>query len=80
LKYLLERQGFRILKIKNNIKKFKMEYYYHYFGQYSFCGIEKVVRGLFPYLPMFIKKFSFSNPITGEMIVIAQKFDEIKEV
>ncbi len=71
--YLLEKEGFKVLTTRNNVKRCKIEYYYYYFKQYSFCGIEKIIATVFPYLPMFIKNFSFPNPITGEMIVIAQK-------
>ncbi|MDI6752203.1 MAG: class I SAM-dependent methyltransferase [bacterium] len=71
--YLLEKEGFKVLTIRNNVKRCKIEYYYYYFKQYSFCGIEKIIAAVFPYLPMFIKNLSFSNPITGEMIVVAQK-------
>lgn len=73
LKYLLERSGFQLLKARNNIKRFQLGYYCHYFKQYSFMGIEKLLNPIFSFLPSSIKTMPFSNPITGEMLVIAQK-------
>ncbi len=77
LKYLLDKKGFRVRETRNNIKRFQTGYYYHYFKQYSLFGIDALFHSIYPHLPGFIKNFYFSNPITGEMIVIAQKIDTI---
>lgn len=73
LSYLLEKNNFSILEIRRNVKRFKIGYYYHYLKKYSIFGIEKVFTFIFPYLPLFVKKISFPNVITGEMIVIGKK-------
>lgn len=73
LSYLLEKRGFSILKIKNNVKRFKVGYYYHYLKTYSLFGIERFSSFVFPYLPNFIKEFSFPNPFMGEMVIVGKK-------
>ncbi|MFH0774011.1 MAG: class I SAM-dependent methyltransferase [bacterium] len=73
LRHLLDKKGIEVRETRNNIKRFQMGYYYHYFKQYSLFGIDTLFRFIYPYLPGFIKNLYFSNPITGEMIVIAQK-------
>jgi ubiquinone/menaquinone biosynthesis C-methylase UbiE len=77
LKYLLDKKGFRVRETRDNIKGFQMRYYYHYFKQYSLFGIDTLFRSIYPHLPGFIKNLYLSNPITGEMIVVAQKIDRI---
>ncbi len=74
LAYLLNSSGFRLLEFKNNRKKFSLSYYYFYFGKYSLLGIGKFVRFIYPHLPEFIQNISFSNPLSGEFLAIAQKY------
>lgn len=73
LSYLLEKRGFSILEVKNNVKRFKIGYYYHYLRTYSLFGIERLSSFVFPYLPNFIKEFSFPNPFMGEMVIVGKK-------
>jgi 2-polyprenyl-3-methyl-5-hydroxy-6-metoxy-1,4-benzoquinol methylase len=73
LKYLLDLFNLSLLDFKNNHKKFTLAYYYFYFEKYSFLGIGKIWRSLYPYMPEFIRNLSFSNPITGEFSAIARK-------
>lgn len=73
LSYLLKKRGFSILEVKNNVKRFKIGYYYHYLKAYSLLGIERLSSFVFPYLPNFIKEFSFPNPFMGEMVIVGKK-------
>lgn len=73
LSVLLEKLNFELIEYKNNIKKFSLHYYYFYFEKYSFMGIGKIFRFLFPLLPRFIKNIFFINPLTGEFLAIAKK-------
>lgn len=76
LEKLLEKTQFKLLEFKKNKKKFTISYYYYYFQKYSFLGIEKIIKKLYPYFPNAIKAVSFNNPITGEFLAIAQKHDQ----
>ena len=63
--------GFSILKFKNNNKKLTLKYYEDYFKKYpSMPG--KIFRAVFGVLPNYLKKKSFLNPLTGEILVLAK--------
>lgn len=76
LSHLLKKRGFSILEAKRNVKRFKVEYYYHYLKVYSLFGIERFSSFVFPYLPNFIKEMSFPNPFIGEMVIVGKKRNE----
>ena len=73
LSCLLEKFGFDLVEFRNNIKKFSLTYYYYYFKKYSFLGIGKAFKFIYPIMPKFVKSFSFPNPITGEFLAVARK-------
>lgn len=73
LESLLMPAGLEIVELKNNVKKFTVNYYYYYFKKYNFFIIGDVVRTVYPLLPNFMRNFSFSNPATGEFLAIARK-------
>lgn len=76
--HVFRQAGLKLLKFKNNKKKFPLSYYHHYFRKYSFLGFGKFLGKIYPFLPETLKNFCFSNPVTGEFLAIAQKNEEIK--
>ena len=73
LNYLLQKEGFEIIKFRNNWKKFNLRYYHSYFEKYSFFGIGNILRIVYPILPSFVKDIPIPNFITGEFLAIAKK-------
>jgi ubiquinone/menaquinone biosynthesis C-methylase UbiE len=73
LGFLLKRFNFKLLLFRNNKKRFNLTYYYFYFKQYSFFLVSASFLFVYGLLPGFLRKRSFSNPVTGEFIAVAQK-------
>ena len=76
--YIFLQTGLKLLKFKNNKKKFPLSYYHYYFKKYSFLGIGKFLEKIYPFLPLIVQNFCFSNPIAGEFLAIAQKNEGTK--
>lgn len=70
---LLEQNNFQLKEFKNNHKYFSLAYYNAYFRKYSFGFLGKMFLIIYPRLPRFVQSFSFSNPVTGEFLALAQK-------
>lgn len=73
LNWLLCENNLRLVKFKNNWKKFSFNYYYYYFQKYSFFGIEKLIKTFFRLVLGRARNVCFSNPITGEFLAVARK-------
>jgi len=73
LKYLFDPINFQILELRTNIKKYRLRYYHNYFKKYVIIGISTFFLMVYKLLPPAIKNMYFSNPLTGEILVIAQK-------
>lgn len=74
LRRLLDLFGFETLTLRNNRKRFRLSYYNDYFKKYAFLGpVGRLFPKLYRLLPKGMKEISFSNPMTGEMLVIARK-------
>ena len=74
LDQLLERFSLRPLLARNNIKRFSVAYYRHYFRKYSLLGpFSRLFLAVFPLLPVRMRNFYFGNPVTGEILLIARK-------
>jgi 2-polyprenyl-3-methyl-5-hydroxy-6-metoxy-1,4-benzoquinol methylase len=73
LSYFLNNYDFEIKEFHGNVKKFSFHYYYHYFRKYSLPVMGNLFLFVYPLLPGFLKKLSFTNPITGEFLAVAKK-------
>ncbi|MDD5251901.1 MAG: class I SAM-dependent methyltransferase [Patescibacteria group bacterium] len=70
----LERNGLKVVAVRHNRKTFRLSYYEYYFRRYSLLGpIGTVVGRVLSWLPESVKKLSFPNPVTGEVLVVARK-------
>jgi len=72
LQRLLQNHDFEIVFCRSNYKRFQLGYYRFYFQKYAFFGLRKPLLFFLKILPNFIKNLSFSNPLTGELILIAK--------
>jgi len=71
---LFDRSGFRTLLLRRNSKVFTLSYYHEYFRKYSFLPpLDRIFLALYRFLPSIIKDAPIMNPVTGEMLVIAEK-------
>ncbi len=78
LTLMLRRHGFEPLLIRNNHKRFRLSYYSRYFRRYLLAGrADRLFLAAYGFVPVPIREWSFSNPITGEMFVIARKRDPL---
>jgi hypothetical protein len=76
--FLMNQIGFKILNFKNNEKKLTLDYYSKYFKKYpSMHG--KIFNGTLGILPNFLKKKSFLNPLTGELLILAKNKQSIRK-
>lgn len=73
LQKILEQNNFKLKEFGNNHKYFSLAYYAAYFQKYSLGILGKMFLKIYPRLPKFVQSFSFSNPVTGEFLAIAQK-------
>lgn len=74
LRRLLGSHGFEALAVKHNSKRFRLSYYNDYFKKYSFLGpVGRMFPRVYALLPKKMREMSFTNPVTGEMLVIAKK-------
>ena len=72
IEFLMRKIGFKVLKINNNKKKLTLKYYNDYFRKYP-SGLGKMFTASHSALPKFLKKKSFLNPLTSEILVLARK-------
>ncbi|MCR4280407.1 MAG: class I SAM-dependent methyltransferase [Candidatus Komeilibacteria bacterium] len=70
---ILRSADFEIIIKKPNRKRFSLAYYYFYFQKYNLAIIGPLFRRIYQLLPRRWQNWEFSNPITGEMLVVAQK-------
>lgn len=70
---LFAETGFSPLLMRRNVKRFNLSYYYHYFRKYELVGVGNAFVAFYRLLPRPIRAFSFSNPLTGEILVIARR-------
>lgn len=62
------------LLARNNLKRFSLAYYRHYFQKYSLFGpVSGVFLAVYPFLPPRLRNWFFGNPVTGELLLIARK-------
>ncbi len=74
LAMLLSRHGFDTRLSRHNTKRFTLAYYERYFKKYSFLGpLGKIIALLCGLVPASLKERPFTNPVSGEMLVIAMK-------
>lgn len=73
LERLLAPFGFSIVSAKGNVKRFALSYYYHYFSRYSLLGIGRLFVAAYGRLPRFLREAYFTNPVTGEVLLVARK-------
>ncbi len=71
---LLGRHGFAIRLIRTNVKRYTLAYYERYFAKYAFLGpVGKAIAAAIRALPESVGRVAFSNPVSGEMLVIAER-------
>jgi 2-polyprenyl-3-methyl-5-hydroxy-6-metoxy-1,4-benzoquinol methylase len=71
---LLDRHGFTVKVMKPNVKRYTMAYYERYFAKYAFLGpIGGWIAAVIRMLPRRLRDIAFSNPVSGEMLVIAER-------
>lgn len=74
LRRILDEAGFRIVTLGNNVKRFRLSYYDEYFRRYALLGgAGSAFRAIYRTLPSAAKEWSFSNPVTGEMLALARR-------
>jgi 2-polyprenyl-3-methyl-5-hydroxy-6-metoxy-1,4-benzoquinol methylase len=70
----LARHGFEVIAVEPNRKRFRLSYYEYYFRRYALLGpLGRVISAAMAVVPRSWLKLSFSNPVTGEMLVVARK-------
>lgn len=71
---LLDRHGFTVRAFKPNVKRYTLAYYERYFAKYAFLGpVGKWIAAVIRVLPRSLGNAAFSNPVSGEMLVIAER-------
>lgn len=71
---LLGRHGFAVRSSRRNTKRFTLSYYQRYFTKYSLLGpLGKGIAAVCAALPPAVRERAFTNPVSGEMLVIAEK-------
>lgn len=71
---LLARHGFIVRAAVPNVKRYTLAYYERYFAKYAFLGpVGKGIAAVIRLLPAAVGNAAFSNPVSGEMLVIAER-------
>lgn len=71
---LLGRHGFAVRLVRSNVKRYTPAYYERYFAKYAFLGpVGKGIAAVIRVLPEAVGRTAFSNPVSGEMLVIAER-------
>jgi 2-polyprenyl-3-methyl-5-hydroxy-6-metoxy-1,4-benzoquinol methylase len=71
---ILGRHGFAVRLVRTNVKRYTLAYYERYFAKYAFLGpVGKGIAAVIRTLPESVGRTAFTNPVSGEMLVIAER-------